>query len=91
MNTLIWTLGVLAAVCAAWHVAATIMIYDQLRRRGQKVSFIWLRVLGPAYASRYREVTKQETGHVGSLFYQWVISINLVAVLILAAVVAYAA
>lgn len=76
----------LAGLCAAWHVVSTLLIYDSLHRRGQAVSFIWLRLMSPWYASRYRDVTKTETGKTGPLFYHWVVSINMVLVLVIVAV-----
>ena len=70
-------LASLAMSGVIWYVVTSLLIYENLRRRGQKVSFIWLRVMAPSYASRYRAITKSETGKVGSLFYHWVVSINL--------------
>lgn len=75
----------IAFAALIWHVVTTVMIYDNLRKRGLPVSFIWLRALGPFYAARYKKLTTQETGHAGTLFYHWVISIN---VALAAAVVA---
>lgn len=48
-----------------WHVTATIMIYQALRKRSYKVSFLLLRLLAPKYASQYRKITKEETGKTG--------------------------
>ena len=56
------------AVAAIWHVTATMMIYDALRRRGRKVSFILLRLMSPQYAADYKEITRQEMGKTGPLF-----------------------
>jgi hypothetical protein len=39
------------------------------------------------YANKYREITKKETGKVSSLFYHWVISINVVLVFAAAAII----
>jgi hypothetical protein len=73
------------AVAVIWHVMATMMIYETLRRRSLKVSFILLRWLAPKYASQYREITRKETGRTGPLFYHWIVSINtaLVAAILL--------
>ena len=79
--------AVLAACCIFWFVIATMLIYENLRRRGERVSFIWLRALAPWYASKYRSLTRQESGRTGGLFYQWVISINLALVLTMIAIV----
>ncbi|HOD65942.1 MAG TPA: hypothetical protein PLR32_00400 [candidate division Zixibacteria bacterium] len=82
--TYVLTLGALIGV--VWHVIATMAIYNYLRRRGDKVSFVWLRLMSPIYASRYRAATRQETGRVGHLFYHWVIPINLAFLLVVLAV-----
>ena len=63
-------------MAAAWHVTATIMIYEALRKRSIQVSFMLLRLLAPKYASQYREITRKETGRTGPLFYHWIVSIN---------------
>ncbi len=76
----------MAIYCVIWYVVTTILIYENLRRRGEKVNFILLRMFAPWYASRYKTITKTETGRVGTLFYQWVISINLTMVLVLTAI-----
>ena len=67
--------GVLLAA-AAWHIAATIAIFDDLRRRGQGPSFLLLRLYAPVYARDYRRLSLAETGRTGPLFYHWVASIN---------------
>ncbi len=67
----------IGVVAVAWHVTATIMIYEALRKRGRKVSFILLRLMAPKYAYDYKEVIRQETGKTGSIFYHWIVSINI--------------
>jgi len=66
----------IVALAVTWHIVVTMMIYDALRKRDLKVSFILLRLLAPKYASQYREITRKETGKTGPLFYHWVVSIN---------------
>jgi hypothetical protein len=89
MNTVTILLVATAACCVIWYVVTTLLIYENLRRRGQKVSFLWLRVLAPRYASRYKEITKRETGRVGILFYHWVVSINLALISALSALIVH--
>ncbi len=67
----------LALASALWGVVASILIFESLRRRGQKVSFLRLRPLVPLYAHRYAEVTRAETGRPGALFYHFVVAFNL--------------
>ncbi len=69
------------AACVAWNLVVTLLVYASLRRRQLPVSFLWLRVAILKYLDQYREITRQETGRTGSLFYQWLVSINLVWVL----------
>jgi len=66
----------IVAIAVTWHIVATMMIYEALRKRNLKVSFIFLRLLAPKYASQYRQITRKETGKTGPLFYHWIISIN---------------
>jgi len=70
----------LGLLCALWNVAATLAIYDSLKKRGMPVNFFLLRLLAPVYAFRYKEATKSETGQVGGWFFHWIISINLALV-----------
>jgi hypothetical protein len=73
----------IGAVALAWHATATLLIYEALRKRGRKVSFVLLRLMAPRYASDYKEITRKETGKTGPLFYHWLVSINM---LLLAAI-----
>lgn len=70
--------AILAA--GAWHVAAGVLIYEQLRRRGRNPSILLLRMYMPVYAGQYRRLTKAESGRTGPLFWHWVVSINLALV-----------
>lgn len=72
------------AACVAWNLVVTILVYEALRRRKLPASFLWLRVAIVKYLNQYREVTRQETGRTGTLFYQWLVSINLTWILFVA-------
>lgn len=76
----------MAVRCVIWYVVTTILIYENLRRRGERVHFILLRMFAPWYAWRYQTITKAETSRVGTLFYQWIVSINLTLLLVLTAI-----
>jgi hypothetical protein len=69
-------------------VATSIIIYNALQKRGMPVSFLWMRAMAPVYAFRYKKATTAERGKTGSLFYQWVISINLALVFAILAIIA---
>ena len=71
----------LILVCGVWAVAASLLIARDLERRGVHLSYLWLRVMILKYLSQYRQVTLQETGQVGSLFYHYVIPLNMALVL----------
>ena len=67
----------LILVCGGWAVAASLLIARDLERRGVRVSYLWLRVMMLKYLSQYRQVTLEETGRAGSLFYHYVIPLNM--------------
>ena len=76
---------VLMVACAFWAVVASILIARYLQNRGYKVSYLFLRIMIFKYLGQYRELTKRETGHVGPLFYHYVVP--LLAALALAIIV----
>lgn len=76
-SNILYIIGLLAIV---WYVVTSILIYEYLRKKEVKVSFLFLRFLIPKYAGQYKKITKTETGKVGTLFYQWIISINIALV-----------
>ena len=84
------TVGIFAALCvifAFWHVAVTVIIYNALKKSGNPVSFLWLRVLAPKYAFQHKEITKAETGRISPLFFHWIVSINLALVFAIIAII----
>jgi len=73
MQYLLISTGILSVIV---FVVSSVMIYGQLKDRGEKVSFLWLRLYIISYANRYKKITKKETGKTGYLFYVWIISVN---------------
>ena len=63
------------------------MIINELLKRKQKINFVFIKLMLPVYAHRYKKITLEETGKVGPLFYHWVIAINTALVLAIAAIV----
>ena len=61
-------LAVLAFTAVAWFIISGIMIVNELLKRKQKVSFVFIKLMLPVYAHRYKKITLEETGRVGSLF-----------------------
>lgn len=82
-----WLLVGIAIVAGVCGMVTGIAICDSLRRRGEKVSFIWLRMMMPAYVHRYSRITREETGKTGPLFYHFVIAMNVSLVAAVAAAV----
>ena len=76
------TLLAMAIVSALCGVVAAIMIGSELQKRGVKINWILFRVLLVSkYLGQYRDVTRQETGRPGSLYYMYVMSMILALVL----------
>ena len=63
----------LILICAAWAVVASLLITRNLEQHGISVEFLWLRAKILIYLGEYRKITLEETGHVGLLFYHYVI------------------
>jgi hypothetical protein len=81
--TLSSVLLAVAIVCALTAVVAAVLITAALERRGIDTPYL---LIGPYIfrnLARYRDVTRKETGHVGALFYLYVLPINAALVLAL--------
>ncbi len=59
------------------HVTSSMLIYNYFAKRGEKTSFLLLRLKILSYASRYKTITREESGRAGNLYYWWIISVNL--------------
>ena len=68
------------------YIVTSIMIVDVLKKKGEKINFVFIRLLIPFYAHKYKKMTAAENGKPGSLFYYWVVSINTALVFGIAAV-----
>ena len=79
-------LFVLAGAAVVWGIVAAMLIFEALRRRGEKVSFLLIRLMLPAYVHRYEQVTREDTGRAGPLFYHFVMAFNLALVAVVVAV-----
>jgi hypothetical protein len=74
----------LLLTCAAWAVVAAVLIARDLELRGIPVSYPWLRLFVLKYVHQYVVITRNETGRVGSLFYHYVVPLNLALALVVA-------
>jgi hypothetical protein len=79
---------VVAIVSALWGVASAVLIAEALRKRGVKINWVFLRFLILSkYLGQYRDITRQETGRTGPLFYSYIIAMNLALVLAIAGII----
>ena len=69
-----------AGASVIWGIVAGMLIFSALQKRGEKVSFIWIRLMLPLYVYRYAQMTRAETGRVGPLFFHYVVAFNLALV-----------
>ena len=79
--------AVIAGIAIVWYIVSGIMIVNELKKRKQKILFIFINVMLPVYAHRYKKITLSETGRVGPLFYHWLIAINTALVLAIATII----
>ena len=79
--------AIIAGIAVVWFIVSGMMIVNELMKRGYKINFIFIKVMFPVYAHRYKKITLEETGKVGSLFYHWVIAINIALVFAVAAII----
>ena len=72
----------LAVCCVLWAVVAGLSAMSFCQRRGIRVNPVFLSIEMLNCLSQYRKLTRAETGHVGPLFYHYVIAINAALVLV---------
>ena len=80
-----YILAFLALACVIWSVVTAIRIAEFLDKRGLKTPFPFWGFYIFRNMGRYREVTIQETGKIGLLYYQYIIPINAALLLALVA------
>ena len=68
---------VLALISIVFGVVFMIMITSNLSKRGIKINYILLRLYIIKYVHQYRNITKEESGKPGPLFYPFVTSMCL--------------
>jgi len=66
-----------ALVFVGTWVVFSIMIVNEVSKRGTKINFFLLRLYIIKYIQQYKQITRQETGKVGPLYYPCVVSVNL--------------
>jgi hypothetical protein len=71
---------VLAIVFVGLFVIFSIMIVNEVSKRGIKINFFLLRLYIIKYIHQYKQITKQETGKIGPLYYPCIVSVILALV-----------
>jgi hypothetical protein len=79
--------SILAFIGVAGGVAATVMIASFLSRRGVKINHLLFRALIPKYVRQYREITMEETGKPGPLFYSFIAAWSLALLFAIVAII----
>jgi hypothetical protein len=75
---------IFAIACVCLYVIFSMMIVHQLSKRGVKINFFLLKLLIIKYIHQYKQITLEESGKVGPLYYPCIVSINMALVLALA-------
>ncbi len=70
----------MSLVSVAAAVIFSIMIVNEVSKRGVKINFFLLRLLIIKYIHQYKQMTREETGKVGPLYYPCILSYNLALV-----------
>lgn len=78
---------IIAGTGVIWFIVSGMMMVNELMKRGEKINFIFINAMFPVYANRYKKITLEETGKIGSLFYHWLIAINTALVFAVAAII----
>jgi len=68
---------ILALVFVGLFVVFSMMIVNEVSKRGVKINFFLLRLYIIKYIHQYRKFTTEETGKVGPLYYPCLVSVNL--------------
>jgi len=75
---------ILAVVFVGLFVIFSMMIVQELSKRGVKINFVLLRLYVIKYISQYKQITLKETGKIGPLYYPCIVSVILALVLAIA-------
>ncbi len=81
---ILFGLAIFFVIC---FVFISILIVVALNKRKIRTNFLWLRLFLFKYVNQYKKVTLAEAGKVGSLFYLWILSINLALVCAIAGLI----
>ncbi len=78
---------ILALAFVGLFVIFSMMIVQDLSKRGVKIDFVLLRLYIIKYVQQYKQITLKETGRIGPLYYPCIISVSLALVLAIAGLI----
>jgi len=79
----LWYIFGLAAISGIFSLVISFMAASYLSKHGTKISYWNVRFRPLKYLKQYRELTIEENGKTGSLFYAWFVTISLFSVSII--------
>jgi len=71
---------ILALISVACGIATSMMIASFLSKRSIKINYLFIRLFIFRYVRQYRQITMEETGKPGPLFYWFITSWNVALV-----------
>ena len=77
MSTVFFILALISVACG---IATSMMIASFLSNRGIKINYLFIRLFIFRYVRQYRQITMEETGKPGPLFYWFITSWNVALV-----------
>ncbi len=81
-------LSITAVACMIWAIVASLMAVRYCQVHGTTVNPVLLRLEVLRCLSIYRKLTRESSGHVGPLFYHYLIPINAALVLVIILLIA---
>lgn len=82
-NSAILIIGVLALILLIWNFLISARIMNYLKKHGEKVNPATMHFKIFDNASKYKQITLNETGKVGNLYTPFIISFALFAVVLI--------
>jgi hypothetical protein len=64
---------IIVMVCLAWAITSMVLIISKVEKSGTRINFLLIRLFVFKYISQYNEMTRQERGKTGPLFYHFIV------------------
>ena len=86
-NSILVFIGVLALVFLIWNFTISARIMNYLKAHGEKVNFATMHFKIFDNASKYKQITLNETGKVGSLYNPFLLSFTIFAIILFSGII----